>query len=263
MNRRGFTLIELFVVLTTIGVLAAITVPNFKTCGRPRRNDPHYCLSRLKTLTGAIEMYQLDKGLKAPPLGAPVLAALETGGYLQTDVTRREVAGSCRYQSVEGNPCLIACATHGTIEQMELRFDEERTRKRQREQFEEDRRTLGCVMLVLFGVWCWKMSRSAKFGPPPVPKAFASSPRLPRPTARVLPVVQAVQFLDAPLPVRDGARCPVCSTALAGEALACASCDSVHHAECFNYNGCCGIYGCGSKRVNRAVCGGPVTPLRC
>ena len=44
--------------------------------------------------------------------------------------------------------------------------------------------------------------------------------------------------------VARGARCPVCSQAAGSPALGCARCHTPHHADCFEYNRGCGVYGC-------------------
>lgn len=38
--------------------------------------------------------------------------------------------------------------------------------------------------------------------------------------------------------------CPVCATEVHVSATRCARCLAPHHAECWNYNGGCGIYAC-------------------
>jgi prepilin-type N-terminal cleavage/methylation domain-containing protein len=62
MNSRqnGFTLIELMIVISIIGVLAAIAVPNFRTARE--RSIQRSCYANQKTIMGAIESYHLDKG---------------------------------------------------------------------------------------------------------------------------------------------------------------------------------------------------------
>ena len=40
------------------------------------------------------------------------------------------------------------------------------------------------------------------------------------------------------------ARCPVCATALDAAPHACATCGCLHHRECWEWSGGCGIFGC-------------------
>lgn len=47
---------------------------------------------------------------------------------------------------------------------------------------------------------------------------------------------------------RDG-RCPVCAQAFTGRQLQqCRACGTLHHPECFDYNGGCGTYACLTRR---------------
>lgn len=43
------------------------------------------------------------------------------------------------------------------------------------------------------------------------------------------------------------ARCPICAQEAHGEVRGCPSCGVVLHRDCMQYNGGCGIYGCGSS----------------
>jgi hypothetical protein len=44
---------------------------------------------------------------------------------------------------------------------------------------------------------------------------------------------------------KDG-RCPVCAERVHTDVVTCSVCQTVHHAECFRYNGRCGIFSCAS-----------------
>jgi len=60
-NERGFTIMELMVVIVIIGVLAAIGVPAYKSMIDRARKQA--CLANQRTISSAVAMYYVDNGL--------------------------------------------------------------------------------------------------------------------------------------------------------------------------------------------------------
>ena len=76
-SRKGFTLIELMIVIAIIAILAAILVPNFIRARA--QGQVTGCKSNLKNIGTALEMYSTDAGGRFPT----ALARL-TPNYLKT-----------------------------------------------------------------------------------------------------------------------------------------------------------------------------------
>ncbi len=86
---RGFTLIELMIVISIIAILAAILVPNFVRARAMGQLTA--CKSNLRNIATATEMYSVDNGAKYPDALAKV-----TPNYLKT-MPECPVAGSDTY----------------------------------------------------------------------------------------------------------------------------------------------------------------------
>lgn len=59
-RQRGFTLLEIMVVIVILGVLASLTIPSLM--GNKDRADRQKAVSDIVTLENALDMYKLDNG---------------------------------------------------------------------------------------------------------------------------------------------------------------------------------------------------------
>ena len=73
LKKKGFTLIELMIVVAIIGILAAIAIPNFVRARTTAQMNA--CINNLRQIDGAIQQWALEQKKAA---NAPVV---------QTDVT--------------------------------------------------------------------------------------------------------------------------------------------------------------------------------
>ena len=87
-NARGFTLVEILIVVIILGILAAIVIPQFTNASNDARNSS--VSSTLQTLRGQIELYKIQHA-DTPPAAASMwsamLSASNTTGTLGTGGT--------------------------------------------------------------------------------------------------------------------------------------------------------------------------------
>ena len=66
-HSRGFTLVEILIVVIILGILAAIVIPQFTNASNDARNNS--VASTLQTIRSQIELFKIQHSDKAPNLG--------------------------------------------------------------------------------------------------------------------------------------------------------------------------------------------------
>lgn len=109
-NRKGFTLIELMIVIAIIGILAAMAIPNFRKARESARQKA--CYSNLRVILGAIEMYNMDNSSMMDDLS---VAKLVSGKYLKAEPVPPETHCSYLGSGIIENG-RVWCKYHGDVE---------------------------------------------------------------------------------------------------------------------------------------------------
>lgn len=110
MKRKGFTLIELMIVIAIIGILAAMAIPNFKKARESAREKA--CYSNIRVILGAVEMYNMDNTAMMDSLA---VNSLVSGHYLKSEPSKPEK--DCTYlgNNLSGDG-YVYCNIHGDPE---------------------------------------------------------------------------------------------------------------------------------------------------
>lgn len=105
-GRKGFTLVEIMIVVAIIGLLAAIAIPNFVNARATAAQNA--CLANLRQLDSAIQMYQIDTGAWPNALS-------QLSPYLRNVPTSCPGSSTVAYSLSAGPPAFASCATHGSL----------------------------------------------------------------------------------------------------------------------------------------------------
>jgi len=110
-SRKGFTLIELMIVIAIIGILAAIAIPNFRKARQQARQKA--CFANQRVIMGAVEMYNMDSNAMMSTYDEAKLIA---GKYLKSSIVPAEKDCTLSEEGDLAKEGVIKCSVHGTIE---------------------------------------------------------------------------------------------------------------------------------------------------
>lgn len=104
-QKKGFTLVEIMIVVAIIGLLAAIAVPSF--INARSKSIQNSCYNNLRLIDGAKDQYALDHSNTAPSALSDLVG---TNAYIKATPECKS-AGSYTLNALGTKP---SCSIHGT-----------------------------------------------------------------------------------------------------------------------------------------------------
>ena len=114
-NNKGFTLIELMIVVVIIGILAAIAIPNFLKVQNKAKDKA--CLSNRKVLYDACNKYLMDTSADVSASGSLLADPTATGweGPYVKEFPSCPTAGAYSFGAVYATGTIsVSCTSHGS-----------------------------------------------------------------------------------------------------------------------------------------------------
>jgi len=109
-NKKGFTLVEIMIVVAIIGLLAAIAIPNFVRARVLARTNA--CIANLKQIDGAKQVWAID--LNQGEAAVPTLDGTAVTGLIPTYLKRTPTCGSAGAYAPLAVSAEPTCTVHGT-----------------------------------------------------------------------------------------------------------------------------------------------------
>lgn len=113
-NRKGFTLVEMMIVVLIIGILVAIALPNFL---KARENSQtKACATNMKQIQGAIEQWAMEKKMPSSTStdDFPSPKQLVDEGYLRTE-PKCPAGGDYDFTGTNLSDYDINCSVHNDL----------------------------------------------------------------------------------------------------------------------------------------------------
>jgi general secretion pathway protein G len=105
LGKKGFTLVEIMIVVAIIGLLAAVAIPNFMRARQTAQTNA--CIANLKQVDGAKTLWSLDTGGTGTPGWGDLVTA-----YIK-NTPSCPASSSYNVNAVDADPtCNSGVATH-------------------------------------------------------------------------------------------------------------------------------------------------------
>jgi prepilin-type N-terminal cleavage/methylation domain-containing protein len=109
-DQKGFTLVELMVVVVIIGILVAIAIPVFRNISEKAQTNA--CHANLRVIDGAVSMWVLENSQTTGNGGTPVALTLnDLSSFIDDAENVACPLGGEYFINIEGKS---SCGEHGT-----------------------------------------------------------------------------------------------------------------------------------------------------